>query len=59
MEKKNGCFKIDKDHNQGTLLAHCIIHREILYNIVQLYFTVFKNVLESITKCINDIRANT
>lgn len=30
MEKKNRCFKIDKNRNPETLLAQCIFYKEIV-----------------------------
>lgn len=56
MGKKNGCLKLMKDENPEMLLVHCVIHRE---NLVSKNISpVLNEVLKSVIKCINAIKAN-
>ncbi|GFV47753.1 SCAN domain-containing protein 3 [Trichonephila clavipes] len=56
MGKEKGCLKVMKDENSEKILAHCVIHRE---NLVAKNITpVLNEVLRSVIKCINYIKAN-
>ncbi|XP_071037875.1 protein FAM200A-like [Parasteatoda tepidariorum] len=54
--KKNGCKKLMKDENPEMILVHCVIHRENL--VARNILPVLNEVLHSVIKCINDIKAN-
>lgn len=56
MGKKNGCLKMMKDENPEMLLVHCVIHRQNL--VAKNISPVLNEVLKSIIKCINSIKAN-
>ncbi|XP_071744157.1 SCAN domain-containing protein 3-like [Lepeophtheirus salmonis] len=57
MGKKKGCLKLMKDENPEMILVHCVIDRE---NLVGKKITPLLNeVLGSVIKCINSIKANT
>ncbi|KFM82725.1 SCAN domain-containing protein 3, partial [Stegodyphus mimosarum] len=56
MGKKNGCLKLMKDENPEMVLVHCDIHWENL--VAKNISPVLNEVLHSVTKCINAIKAN-
>ncbi|CAK9816162.1 SCAN domain-containing protein 3 [Anthophora plagiata] len=56
MGKKNGCLKLMKDANPEMILVHCVIHRENL--VAKNISPVLNEVLHSVIKCINAIKAN-
>ncbi|XP_014779215.1 protein FAM200A-like [Octopus bimaculoides] len=56
MGKKKGCLKLMEDENPEMFLVHCVIHRE---NLVSKNMSpVLNEVLKSVIKCINAIKAN-
>ena len=56
MGKKKGCLKLMKDENPEMIVVNCVIHRE---NLVAKNITpVLNEVLRSVIKCINSIKAN-
>lgn len=57
MGKKNGCLKLMKDENPEMILVHCVIHRKNL--VAKNISPVLNEVLHSVIKCINAIKANT
>ncbi|XP_071042039.1 SCAN domain-containing protein 3-like [Parasteatoda tepidariorum] len=56
MGKKNGCLKLMKDENPEMILVHCVIHRENL--VAKNISPVLNEILHSVIKCINAIKAN-
>ncbi|XP_071036452.1 protein FAM200C-like [Parasteatoda tepidariorum] len=54
--KKNGFLKLMKDENPEMTLVHCVIRRENL--VARNILPVLNEVLHSVIKCINDIKAN-
>ncbi|XP_071041827.1 protein FAM200A-like [Parasteatoda tepidariorum] len=54
--EKNGRLKLMKDENPEMILVHCVIHRENL--VARNILPVLNEVLHSVIKCINDIKAN-
>lgn len=56
MGKKTGCLKLMKDENPEMLLVHCVIHRENL--VAKNVSPVLNDIIKSVIKCINAIKAN-
>ncbi|GFT99452.1 SCAN domain-containing protein 3 [Trichonephila clavipes] len=56
MGKKNGCLKLMKDANPEMILMHCVIHRRNL--VAKNISPVLKEVLHTVIKCVNDIKAS-
>ncbi|XP_071035538.1 protein FAM200A-like [Parasteatoda tepidariorum] len=54
--EKNGRLKLMKDENPEMILVHCVIHMENL--VARNILPVLNEVLHSVIKCINDIKAN-
>ncbi|XP_014776189.1 uncharacterized protein LOC106873372 [Octopus bimaculoides] len=56
IDKKKSCLKLMKNENPEMLLVHCVVHRENLAS--KNMSPVLNEVLKSVIKCINAIKAN-